>query len=82
MLDEIAGEHELHFQVAIGKRIREALIDGGRRLRRAAVGEPRQRDFGRRLCARGEAGKRIGANPAATIASNRFIGSLPRNNFV
>ncbi len=62
MLDQIAAKHELHFQVAIRKRVRKTLVDRGRRLRRPAIGHPRQRDLGRALRERGEGNKRVGAN--------------------
>ena len=58
MLDEIATEDELNFQVAIGKRIREALVDGCRRLRRAAI-EARQRHV-RRLRLHRKTGEQAG----------------------
>ena len=59
MFDEIAAVDELKFEIAIGKGIREALIDGGRCLRRAAI-EARQRHVGRlRRCR--EAGEQAGA---------------------
>jgi hypothetical protein len=42
MLDQIAAVDELQLQVAIGIGVREALVDGGRRLGRAAI-EARER---------------------------------------
>src|SRR5690242_15426754 len=44
--DEIAAIDELKLQIAVRERVREALVDGGRRLRRTAI-EPRQRHLRR-----------------------------------
>ena len=76
VLDEIAAEHELHLQIAKGKGVREALVDRGRRLRRSAVGKPRQRDLGRALRERGEGDKRVGADTGGNESKqslHRFI---------
>src|SRR4029079_615581 len=37
VLEKIATEDKLNLLVAVGKSIREALVDGDRRLRRAAI---------------------------------------------
>ena len=47
VLDQIAAEDELKLQIAVGIGVRETLVDGDGRLRRAAV-EPRERHVRRR----------------------------------
>ena len=63
MLDEIAAEDELKFQIAIGIGVRETLVDGNGRLRRAAF-EARERHVRRRVRGRRETGECTGAGAA------------------
>ena len=56
----IAAEDELKLHVAIGKGVREALVDRGRRLRRAAI-EAGERHV-RGLRGRRETGEQAGAD--------------------
>ena len=61
MLDEIAAEDELNLEIAVGIGVREALVDSGRCLRRAAI-EAGQRHVRRRVRRRCDAGEQAGAD--------------------
>src|ERR1700759_3614279 len=70
MLDEVAAVHELNFQIAIGKRIGEALVHGYRGLRRSAVSETRERHVGRGVRRPGKTSERTGASAGEKQAQN------------
>ena len=80
VLDEIAAVDELKLQVAIGIGVRHALVDGGRRIGRAAI-QPRQRDL-RRLCQRRLGDERGGAKAGQEqcplhVSSPSFFNAAP-----
>jgi hypothetical protein len=76
MFDEIAAEHELNFQIAVGERVREALIDRDRSLRRAAISKTHERHLRRGLRRRVET-EYAGAEPSHEQSRNSTHCLLP-----